>query len=124
MSIISHDPSAHRFTTEVDGRRAQLDYALTGRVMTITHTRVPPEIGGRGIAAELMSAGLEFGERLAAGPTQAFAIMKRNLEFADVATYQQSLDREAFSIAVNGVTGENADAIQAFLDKREPDFRG
>ena len=76
---------------------------------------VPPQ--------ELLSAGLEFGERLAAGPTQAFAIMKRNLEFADISSYQQSLDREAFSIAVNGVTGENADAIQAFLDKREPDFR-
>ena len=76
---------------------------------------VPPQ--------DLLSAGLEFGERLAAGPTQAFAIMKRNLEFADISSYQQSLDREAFSIAVNGVTGENADAIQAFLDKREPDFR-
>ena len=76
---------------------------------------VPPQ--------DLLTAGLEFGERLAAGPTQAFAIMKRNLEFADIASYQQSLDREAFSIAVNGVTGENADAIQAFLDKREPDFR-
>ena len=49
--------------------------------------------------------------------------MKQNLEFADIASYQQSLDREAFSIAVNGVIGENADAIQAFLDKREPDFR-
>jgi uncharacterized protein len=58
MSIISHDPSAHRFTTEVDGSRAQLDYTLAGRDMTITHTRVPPEIGGRGIAAELMSAAL------------------------------------------------------------------
>jgi 2-(1,2-epoxy-1,2-dihydrophenyl)acetyl-CoA isomerase len=76
---------------------------------------VPPE--------ELLSAGVEFGERLAAGPTQAFAIMKRNLELAYLATYQQSLDQEAFSIAVNGVVGENADAIQAFLDKREPDFR-
>jgi 2-(1,2-epoxy-1,2-dihydrophenyl)acetyl-CoA isomerase len=74
-------------------------------------------------APDLMSAGLEFGERLAAGPTQAFAIMKQNLEFADIATYQQSLDREAFSIAVNGVVGENADAIRAFLEKREPDFR-
>jgi predicted GNAT family acetyltransferase len=27
--------------------------------MTITHTRVPPEIGGRGIAAELMRAALQ-----------------------------------------------------------------
>jgi 2-(1,2-epoxy-1,2-dihydrophenyl)acetyl-CoA isomerase len=72
---------------------------------------------------DLMSAGLEFGERLAAGPTQAFAIMKRNLELADISTYQQSLDREAFSISVNGLIGENAGAIRAFLEKRQPDFR-
>lgn len=58
MSIISHDPSAHRFATDVDGMRAQLDYTLAGRAMTITHTRVPPEIRGRGIAADLMSAAL------------------------------------------------------------------
>jgi predicted GNAT family acetyltransferase len=58
MSTIIHDPSAHQFTTEVDGIRAHLDYTLTGRVMTITHTRVPPAIGGRGIAAELMQAAL------------------------------------------------------------------
>jgi 2-(1,2-epoxy-1,2-dihydrophenyl)acetyl-CoA isomerase len=72
---------------------------------------------------DLMSAGLEFGERLAAGPTQAFAIMKRNLELADISTYQQNLDREAFSISVNGLIGENAGAIRAFLEKRAPDFR-
>ncbi|MGH3275081.1 MAG: enoyl-CoA hydratase/isomerase family protein [Streptosporangiaceae bacterium] len=74
--------------------------------------------------ADLMDAGLRFGERLAAGPTQAYAIMKRNLEFADNATYQQSLDQEAFGIAVNGLAGESAGAIRAFLDKKEPDFRG
>jgi uncharacterized protein len=58
MNTISHDSDARRFTTEVDGSRAQLDYTLAGRNMTITHTLVPPEIGGRGIAAELMSAAL------------------------------------------------------------------
>jgi predicted GNAT family acetyltransferase len=58
MSNINHDREAHRFTTEVDGHRAQLDYTLADRVMTITHTRVPPAIGGRGIAAELMEAAL------------------------------------------------------------------
>jgi predicted GNAT family acetyltransferase len=58
MNTVSHDPDARRFTTEVDGSRAQLDYTLDGRNMTITHTLVPPEIGGRGIAAELMSAAL------------------------------------------------------------------
>ncbi len=58
MTTISHDLSAHRFTTEVDGNRAQLDYTLSGSVMSITHTRVPPAIGGRGVAAELMRAAL------------------------------------------------------------------
>ena len=58
MSTISHNPGAQQFTTEVDGSRARLDYTLAGRNMTITHTLVPPEIGGRGIAAELMSAAL------------------------------------------------------------------
>ena len=59
MSTINHDENAHRFTTEVDGSSAHLDYTLDGRVMTITHTRVPPAIGGRGVAAELMSAALK-----------------------------------------------------------------
>jgi uncharacterized protein len=58
MSTISHDQNEKRFTTEVDGQRAELTYTLAGSVMTITHTRVPKAIGGRGIAAELMSAAL------------------------------------------------------------------
>jgi uncharacterized protein len=58
MSPISHDPKACRFVTEVDGSRAHLDYTLAGGVMTITHTGVPPAIGGRGIAAQLMDAAL------------------------------------------------------------------
>jgi predicted GNAT family acetyltransferase len=55
---ISHDESAHRFTTEVDGNSAHLDYTQGGQVMTITHTRVPAAIRGRGVAAELMRAAL------------------------------------------------------------------
>jgi predicted GNAT family acetyltransferase len=58
MSTIDHDPGAHRFATEVDGSRAELDYTLANGVLTITHTIVPPAIGGRGIAAELMKAAL------------------------------------------------------------------
>jgi len=54
MSIISHDQTANQFTTEIDGHRAELDYTVADGVMTITHTRVPQAIGGRGIAAELM----------------------------------------------------------------------
>jgi len=58
VTIISHDESAHRFNAELEGHRAQLDYVLTGRVMTITHTAVSPAIQNRGVAARLMQAAL------------------------------------------------------------------
>jgi len=58
VTVVDHDPAARQFTTEVDGSRAHLDYTLAGSVMTITHTRVPEAIGGRGIAAALMQAAL------------------------------------------------------------------
>jgi hypothetical protein len=59
MSTIRHDQDANQFTTDVDGHRAELDYTVADGVMTITHTRVPREIGGRGIAADLMRAALQ-----------------------------------------------------------------
>ena len=59
MSGISHDSIGHRFTVEVEGIPAQLDYTLADGVMTITHTRVPPAIGGRGIAGELTRTALD-----------------------------------------------------------------
>jgi predicted GNAT family acetyltransferase len=58
MNAIEHDEHAHRFTVQVDGVAAELDYTLCGDVMTITHTGVPPAIGGRGVAGTLMRAAL------------------------------------------------------------------
>jgi len=58
VTEVIHDASAHRFTAEVEGQHAVLDYTISGDVMTITHTEVPHAIGGRGIAAELMRAAL------------------------------------------------------------------
>jgi predicted GNAT family acetyltransferase len=58
MIQVSHDAAAHRFTAEVNGERAVLDYTLADGVMTITHTGVPRPIEGRGIAGELMREAL------------------------------------------------------------------
>jgi uncharacterized protein len=56
---VDHDTAALRFTRIVDGERAVLDYTVAAGVMTITHTRVPKPIEGRGIAGELMRKALE-----------------------------------------------------------------
>jgi uncharacterized protein len=96
MSTISHDQDAKRFTTEVDGRRAELDYTEAGGVMTITHTRVPREIGGRGVAAELMRAALQFAaERsLSIDPacSYAAAYMRKHAQAPDKRHMDELLD--------------------------------
>ncbi len=53
---ILHEPQARRFVTRCDGHEAWVDYVEAGGVLTITHTRVPEAIGGRGIAGALMQA--------------------------------------------------------------------
>jgi len=60
MTDIAHDPASQRFTTEVDGQAAYLEYERAGEVMVITHTIVPPAIGGRGIAGNLVRSAIEY----------------------------------------------------------------
>jgi predicted GNAT family acetyltransferase len=96
MNPVDHDTEAQRFSTVVDGERALLDYRLSNRVMTITHTGVPPAIAGRGIAAELMHAAVEAAR--AAGWTvnpvcsYAAAYMRRHPEGSERQHEEDLLD--------------------------------
>ena len=56
---VVHHPVSARFIAEVDGHQAHLDYELIEGEMRITHTRVPSEIGGRGVAGELVRVALD-----------------------------------------------------------------
>jgi predicted GNAT family acetyltransferase len=96
MSTISHDQNAMRFTTEVDGQHAELTYTVAGPVMTITHTRVPEAIAGRGIAAELMSAALRVAETagwsINPACSYAAAYMRRRAQEPDKKHIEDLLD--------------------------------
>jgi uncharacterized protein len=60
---IRHLAAAHRFETTVDGYNCGLDYSLRNSVMTISHTGVPAEVGGRGIAGELVRTALDMARK-------------------------------------------------------------
>lgn len=85
---ISHDPLAHRFAVRVEGAHCVLDYALAGGVMTITHTEVPPAVGGRGVAGELVRTALEFarakGWKVVPACSYAAAWMDRHPAYAEL----------------------------------------
>ncbi|HET8763667.1 MAG TPA: GNAT family N-acetyltransferase [Rhodanobacter sp.] len=57
---IQHARALKRFQVVVDGSTCALDYLLDGNVMGITHTEVPPAVGGRGIAGELVRTALDY----------------------------------------------------------------
>lgn len=85
---IAHDAAKHRFETVVEGERCTLDYDLAGTTMTITHTRVPEPVEGRGIAAALMEAALTHarasGWRVVPRCSYAVAYLGKHPEWADV----------------------------------------
>lgn len=85
---IEHDREGHRFTTEVDGHRASVDYRLEDSRMIIVHSGVPKPIEGRGIAATLMRAALDAaraeGWRVVPQCAYAADFVRRHAEYADL----------------------------------------
>jgi uncharacterized protein len=57
---VQHNPAARRFEIHLDGRLAFLQYEQTDTEITISHTEVPKELGGRGLAGELAKAALAW----------------------------------------------------------------
>lgn len=87
---IQHDASRHRFTAMVDGHEGYVEYERRDGVMAITHTIVPPAIGGQGIAGKLVRSAFDYAraEGLKVTPlcSYADAWAGRHPEYADLVT--------------------------------------
>jgi 2-(1,2-epoxy-1,2-dihydrophenyl)acetyl-CoA isomerase len=62
--------------------------------------------------------------RLARGPRVAYRYMKRNLNAAERGSLAELLDLEAWHQARCSLTEDHREAARAFVEKREPVFRG
>lgn len=86
---VTHNAAAHRYEALVDGHRSVCEYELAddGR-MVFTHTVVPPELRGRGIAEKLVRAALAeartVGRRVVPQCSYVARFIERNKEFADL----------------------------------------
>lgn len=67
---------------------------------------------------------MALASRLARGPSIAFRYMKRNLNAAESGTLRDMLDLEAWHHMRCGMTEDHREATRAFVDKREPVFKG
>jgi 2-(1,2-epoxy-1,2-dihydrophenyl)acetyl-CoA isomerase len=74
--------------------------------------------------ARLEEETLALASRLARGPRLAYGYMKRNLNAAEHAPLAEVLDLEAWHHTRCGDTEDHREAARAFVEKREPVFRG
>lgn len=75
-------------------------------------------------AAQVVSAALTLAREFAAGPTAAFGRMKNLLADSADAGLEAQLEAEARQIAASVSTADASEGIAAFLEKRQPQFRG
>jgi 2-(1,2-epoxy-1,2-dihydrophenyl)acetyl-CoA isomerase len=74
--------------------------------------------------AQLEAETMALARRLAAGPRVALRYMKRNMNAAESGTLKDILDLEAWHHTRCGMTEDHREAARAFVDKRQPVFRG
>ena len=75
-------------------------------------------------ASQLDAFVADWADRLAAGPPLALSMTKRLLTNSFTTTMDEALEAEGLAQSVNTATEDTAEAIRAFLEKREPRSTG
>jgi uncharacterized protein len=87
MTVIHNEPDS-RFECRVDGGLAFAEYHRNGERITFTHTEVPPEAEGRGVAGEIVAAALAYAreQQLQVVPQCAYvrSYLERHREWEDL----------------------------------------
>ena len=75
-------------------------------------------------ATELDAVAEEWGRRLASGPTLALSLSKRLLDASSSSSFEQALEEEARCQHITYASEDVREGIGAYLERREPRFRG
>ena len=73
---------------------------------------------------QLMESALDLATRLARGPTQSLSLIKYLVHRSQDLTFEESLDLAHVAQAQARRTQDHQEAVQAFLEKRPPNFQG
>jgi 2-(1,2-epoxy-1,2-dihydrophenyl)acetyl-CoA isomerase len=110
------------FLTRMLGLSKATELAMSGDPLAVEEAHrlglvaavVPPE--------QLTAAAMERARRLSDGPRQTYALIKHGLERALDLDLEQAMELESQLQSVAAETTDAKEAIQAFLEKRKPQF--
>lgn len=85
---VIHNVKESRFEISLEGKTALVDYRMRDNMILVTHTEVPAEFEGRGIAAVLTKYLLDYARlnnlKVMALCSYTKAYLQRHNEYADI----------------------------------------
>jgi len=112
------------FLTRMLGLSKATELAMTGDPLTAEEGKKLGVISAVVPAEQLMPAAVARANELAAGPRRTYALSKRGIERALGRDLEQVMELESQLQAVAAATPDAQEAIRAFVEKRQPVFRG
>src|SRR5438093_10143835 len=112
------------FLTRMLGLSKATELAMTGDPFTAEEGKRLGVISAVVPAEQLMPAAVARANELAAGPRRTYALIKRGIERALGRDLEQVMELESQLQAVAAATPDAQEAIRAFVEKRQPVFRG
>lgn len=88
MITVTHNPDENRYEAVVDGLLSVCEYEVVNDRMVFTHTFVPPQLRGQGIAEQLVRPGLDAaraaGKKVVPACSYVAAFIRRHPEYQDL----------------------------------------
>jgi 2-(1,2-epoxy-1,2-dihydrophenyl)acetyl-CoA isomerase len=110
------------FLTRMLGLSKATELAMSGDPLTVEEAHRLGLVAAVVPAEQLTAAAMERARRLNDGPRQAYALIKHGLERALDLELEQAMELESQLQSVAAETADAQEAIQAFLEKRKPQF--
>ena len=86
--VVRHNAAANRFEAAMGAHLAVAEYVLEDGRMVLTHTFVPPELRGRGLAEKLVRPALDLaraeGRRVVPQCSYVATFIERHPEYQDL----------------------------------------
>ena len=118
------DAGATWLIAKAAGRAKVLEMALLGQKLPAHDAKEAGLVTHVVDESGLFDTAMDYARRLAAMPTVALGLMRRNLQAGFESSYAEAMQREAEAQRDVRYTKDSMEGGIAFLQKRLPEFRG